>query len=68
MKENIMVFAFPVDGFDRKELDNMTDAELSALAEEDKSVLRWKGLSLFQDALNNDSVDTDNRWIYFVAK
>jgi hypothetical protein len=68
MKENIMVFGFPVDGFDRKKLDNMTDAELLALAEEDKSVLRWKGLSLFQDALNNDSVDTDNRWIYFVAK
>ena len=68
MKDNIMVFAFPVDDFDRKKLDNMTDAELLALAEEDKSVLRWKGLSLFQDALNNDSVDTDNRWIYFVAK
>ena len=68
MKDNIMVFAFPIDGFGRKELDNMTDAELLALAEEDKSVLRWKGLSLFQDALNNDSVDTDNRWIYFVAK
>ena len=68
MKENIMVLAFPVDDFDRKELDNMTDAELLALAEEDKSVLRWKGLSIFQDALNNDSVDTDNRWIYFVAK
>ena len=68
MKDNIMVFAFPVDEFDREKLDKMTDAELLALAEEEKSVLRWKGLSLFQDALNNDSVDTDNRWIYFVAK
>lgn len=68
MKENIMVFGFPVDGFDREKLDNMTDAELLALAEEDKSVLRWKGLPIFQDALNNDSVYTDNRWIYFVAK
>ncbi len=63
-----MVFAFPVDDFDRDELDNMTDAELYALTQEHKSVLRWKGLSIFQDALNNDSVDTDNRWIYFVEK
>jgi hypothetical protein len=66
VKEKIIVFGFPVDNFDRKDLDKMTDGQLYALAQENKSVLRWRGLELFQEALNNDSVDTENRWLYFV--
>lgn len=66
VKQNIMIFGFPVDDFDRKDLDKMTDGQLYALAQENKSVLRWRGLELFQGALNNDSVDTENRWLYFV--
>ena len=67
VKQNIMVVAFPVDDFDKKDLNMKTDKELRTLVKH-HGLLMWPTVLAFQNALNRDLVDTENNWIYFVDK
>ena len=64
---DIRVVALPIDDYDRAWLDTKSDRELSdiALADEDSDI--YLSLLEFQEALNNDNVDTENKWIYFLT-
>lgn len=66
IKNDITVVAFPIDDYDKTELDRMSDAELSETALSDSKCNIWTGLESFQYALNADYVDTDNNWIFFL--
>ena len=58
---------FPAFQYDREYLDTLNDRELSdcALAEGDSNI--YVSLLEFQEALNNDEVDTENNLIYFLT-
>ena len=64
---DIRVVALPIDDYDRVWLDTKSDRELSdiALADGDSDI--YLSLLEFQEALNNDNVDTENKWIYFLT-
>lgn len=64
---DIRVVALPIDDYDRVWLDTKSDRELSdiALADGDSDI--YLSLLEFQEALNNDKVDTENKWIYFLT-
>ena len=63
---NIRVVSFPIEQYDRSYLDTLTDKELSeaACAEGESDILT---LSEFQESLNNDTIDTENKWWYFLT-
>jgi len=63
---NVRVIGLPSEQYDRKWLDTLSDRELSetALAEGDSEIY---SLAEFQEALNNDNVDTENKWFYFLT-
>ena len=64
---NVRVVALPIDQYDRDYLNSLSDRELSdvALAEGDSDI--YVSLLEFQERLNNDEVDTENKWIYFLT-
>ena len=66
-KLNVRVVALPIDQYDRDYLSSLSDRELSevALAEGDSDI--YESLLEFQERLNNDEVDTENKWIYFLT-
>ena len=66
-KLNVRVVALPIEQYDRSWLDTLSDRELSdtALADGDSDI--YGSLLEFQEALNNDEVDTENKWIYFLT-
>lgn len=66
-KKDIRVVSFPIDQYDRDYLERLTEEELSshACAEGESNI--WT-LEEFQADLNNDNVDTDNNWIFFLTK
>ena len=66
MKNNISVVSFPIERYDRSYLDGLSDKELSETALADGDCGVWSNLESFQDDLNNDFVDTENNWIYFL--
>jgi len=63
---NVRVVGLPIEQYDRVWLDTLSDRELSetALAEGDSEIY---SLAEFQEALNNDKVDTENKWFYFLT-
>lgn len=63
---NVRVVGLPIEQYDKKWLDTLSDRELSdtALAEGDSEI--YLSLADFQEALNNDNVDTENKWFYFL--
>ena len=65
-KEDIRVVSFPISQYDRDYLETLTEEELSshACAEGESNI--WT-LKEFQDDLNNDNVDTENNWIFFLT-
>ena len=64
---NVRVVALPTITYDRQWLNTLNDRELSdtALADGDSDI--YGSLLEFQEALNNDEVDTENKWIYFLT-
>ena len=64
---NVRVVALPTINYDRQWLNTLSDRELSdtALADGDSDI--YGSLLEFQEALNNDEVDTENKWIYFLT-
>ena len=63
---NVRVVGFPCDSYDRKWLDSITDRERSEAACADGNTFIFEDLKEFQEYLNNDMVDTENNWIYFL--
>ena len=64
---NVRVVGLPIEQYDKEWLDTLSDRELSdtALAEGDSEI--YLSLAEFQKALNNDNVDTENKWFYFLT-
>ena len=63
---NILAISFPIEYYsDRSKLDALTGNELLQLAKKDQCCTIEK-LGQFQQDLNNDWIDTDNNWWYFV--
>lgn len=64
---NVRVVGLPVEQYDKEWLNTLSDRELSdtALAEGDSEI--YLSLAEFQEALNNDNVDTENKWFYFLT-
>ena len=64
---NVRVMGFPKENYDKEWLDTLNDRERSdaALAEGDSEI--YLSLSEFQEALNNNKVDTENKWFYFLT-
>lgn len=64
---NVRVVTFPTSTYSRNTLDKLKDRELSewALAEGDSNI--YVSLKEFQNALNNDEVDIENNWFYFLT-
>ena len=63
---NVRVVGFPCDSYDRKWLDSINDRERSEAACADGNTFIFEDLREFQEYLNNDMVDTENNWIYFL--
>ncbi len=66
-KLDIRVVALPIDDYDREWLDTKSDQELSEIALADGDSDIYESLLEFQEALNSDEVDTENKWIYFLT-
>lgn len=64
---DILAISFPIDNYDRSKLDELTGNELLQLAEKDQHCT-IETLSQFQQDLNDDWIDTENNWWYFVNK
>lgn len=63
---NIKVLSFDVDEYQKESLDRLSDQELYNISREDKNVLIWDSLKVFQECMNSNLVDTENRFIYFI--
>jgi hypothetical protein len=63
---NIKVLSFDVDEYQKESLDRLSDQELYNISREDKNVLIWDNLKVFQERMNSGLVDTENRFIYFI--
>lgn len=66
-KLDIRVVALPIDDYDREWLNTKSDQELSEIACADGDSDIYESLLEFQEALNSDEVDTENKWIYFLT-
>ena len=63
---NILAISFPIEYYsDRSKLDALTGNELLQLAKKHRCCT-IETLGQFQQDLNNDLIDTDNNWWYFV--
>ena len=64
---NVRVVGLPIEQYDKEWLNSLSDMELSetALAEGDSEI--YLSLAEFQEALNNDNVDTENKWFSFLT-
>lgn len=64
---NVRVVGLPIEQYDKEWLNSLSDMELSetALAEGDSEI--YLSLAEFQEALNNNKVDTENKWFYFLT-
>ena len=65
-KRNVRVVSFPIDQYDREYLDTLKDEELSSAAHAEDESQIWASLSEFQNDVNNDYVDFENNWFYFL--
>lgn len=65
-KVNVRVVSFPTDQYSKTYLDTLSDRELSeaACAEGESDIFT---LEEFQDNLNLDYIDTENKWWYFLT-
>ena len=63
----ILAISFPIDNYGRSKLDALTENELLQLAEKDHHCT-IETLGQFQQDLNDDWLDTENNWWYFVNK
>ena len=63
---NIKVLSFDVDEYQKESLDRLSDQELYNISRENKNVLIWDNLKVFQERMNSGLVDTENRFIYFI--
>jgi hypothetical protein len=64
---NVRVVALPIDTYDREYLNSLSDEQLSNIALADNKSDMYFSLLEFQERLNNDEVDTENKWIYFLT-
>lgn len=62
------VLGFYIDAFYRSELDKMTDKELYQLCLDthDTTIVVYDNIKKFFTDLNDEYVDTENYWYYFV--
>lgn len=56
------VLGFPIDDYDRSQLDIMTDFQLNETYFEDIDVVCYENVSDFFNELNDDDVDTKTKW------
>ena len=63
---NVRVVALPIT-YDRQWLNTLNDRELSETALADGDCDIYGSLLEFQEALNNDEVGIENKWIYFLT-
>lgn len=66
MNTNKMVGAFPIDKYDRNEIENKTSDELLEMVRTDKEC-RIYNVPNFIDGLNNEYVDTENFWFQIIG-
>lgn len=64
-KSNVRVVSFPIE-YDREYLDTLNDEELSSTASAESESRIWTSLKDFQNDVNNDYVDFENNWFYFL--
>ena len=64
-KRNVRVVSFPIE-YDREYLDTLKDEELSSAASAESESRIWTSLKDFQNDVNNDYVDFENNWFYFL--
>lgn len=61
------VLLFPVDEYDRwEQLEDLNENELLELAHEDDDNVMEYSLKEFQHECNNEEIDLNSWWIYFV--
>ena len=67
--ENIVVYLFDVDVFDRYDVENATYEELENWFEEreDEEVQKFS-LKAFQYAFNEEMIEDVNNWVVFATK
>lgn len=65
-KTKIRVFAFPIDDYDRSDLDNMDDVELADIAYNDDNVEFLGNLYDFETMVNDEEVLSQYHWIKFI--
>ena len=61
------VLGFPIDDFERSQLEKMTDVQLNETFLENSNCISYDSVKSFFNDLNDDLVDTDNNW-WFVVK
>lgn len=69
--ENIVVYLFSVDEFDRDAVENASIEQLESWYEEwddDEVVQKFSSLKSFQWAFNEEMVDDVNNWVVFAEK
>lgn len=68
-KGNIIVLVFDVEHYERQELDCMNGKELYERAlSDDEHASIYDDLNTFQEDLNDECVNVDGSWIYFVER
>lgn len=60
------VLGFPIEDYDRSDLQIMTDVQLNDTYLEDTSVSCYDNVNDFFNDLNDDCVDTENMWWFMV--
>lgn len=60
------VLGFPIDDYDKSDLQIMTDVQLNDTYLEDTSVSCYDNVNDFFNDLNDDCVDTENMWWFMV--
>lgn len=63
----IRVFSFPIDKYDRSELDRMSNDALSKVAYGDDDVECIGNLYDFENMVNDEEVLSQDYWIKFVV-
>jgi hypothetical protein len=60
------VLGFPIDDFERNQLEKMTDVQLNETFLENTNCMSYDSVKDFFNDLNSDMVDTDNNWWFLV--
>jgi hypothetical protein len=63
---SVRVVGFPCETYSKEWLDSLNDRERSEAAVADGDTFIFEDLREFQHYLNNDMIDVDNNWIYFL--